>query len=169
MPSIPNQIQGDTYINGNLSARGLTVPANAIGNNQVQGGAPGAYISAEKLGQQVRKSYAQTNVTASSETRPIYIAFGAAGTVLAFSAASIAVAVGAATVTIDLKKNGASILSAPIQLDNSSVARVAVAGAISAGAYVAGDFFEVVIVATAGGGTIPTGLVCEMVADEDPQ
>jgi hypothetical protein len=59
---------------------------------------------------------------------------------------------------VDLQKNGVSILSAPVTLNSSGTNYVSQAATISSAGLVAGDVLEVVTVATAGGGTLPTGV-----------
>ena len=91
-----------------------------------------------------------------------------AGTVNSVKAGSIAAAIGDSTVTIDIKKNGSTILSAVITLDSSNTARITEAGTISrAGTFVAGDWYEVVIIATAGTRTLPTGVFVLCEVDQD--
>jgi hypothetical protein len=92
----------------------------------------------------------------------------AAGSIVAARASSIGVAAGAATVVIDLKKNGTTILSGTITLDSGNTLRVLEAGALATPTYAAGDHFEAAITATAGGGTLPTGLLVELILDENP-
>jgi hypothetical protein len=79
----------------------------------------------------------------------------------------VAIAVGGATVTVDVKKNGATVLSSVITLDSGNTARIMENGTLSGTTLAAGDFLEAVIVATAGGGTIPTGLLVQVIIDED--
>jgi hypothetical protein len=76
----------------------------------------------------------------------------------------------AATVTVDLKVNGTSILTSVITIDNTVAAYGSVAATLAAGAatLVAGNVLTIVITATAGGGTLPTGFFCETVVWEDP-
>ena len=166
---LPNTIVGDLRVTGNLVAGGMTIPSNSIGDGQIQAGSPGKYISPTKYERWVERTYAQPNTTATTETKPLHAAYGATGQVVQFVAGSIAVAAGAATVTIDLKKNGTSILTAPITLNNTNSPRVVVAASIASANYVVGDFFEVVVTATAGGGTLPTGVFAQMMTTEDPQ
>lgn len=141
----------------------VTLPASVISDNQV---ASSASIDTAKVKHRHSKHYGQ-NGTASSVTIPIHIA-RAAGSVVAIEAGSIVANIGAATVTIDLKKNGSSILTGVITLDSGNTARVLEAGTISSASYVDGDFFELVIVATAGGGTLATGLGVEVTFNENP-
>ena len=155
------RLDQDVHVNGTLTAKVFSPPSGCIDNDAIEGGAG---IDTTKLDHRHRKTYAISG-TAASVTYPIHIA-KAAGTVLSIEAASIAIAVGSATVTVDLKKNGSSILTAVITLDSGNTARVAEAGTINTSAYVDGDFFELVIVATASGGTIPTGLIVDVEFDE---
>ena len=77
-------------------------------------------------------------------------------------------AVGAATVTIDLQKNGVSVLSAVINITSALAANVYIDASITTTTYVADDVFKIVITATAGGGTLPTGLYVQLTTDENP-
>lgn len=169
MPAVPpNVLQGDLHVAGNFTAQTMSVPASSVKDGNIAAGAPGAYIAYTKNGQMHKTRFVQPNTAATSETKPFYLAFGLTGTVLDIKVASIAVAIGAATVTVDVKKNGISILNSVVTLNNANTARVAVLASLLTTAFAAGDFFEVVVVATAGGGTLPTGLIIEMTVAEDP-
>jgi hypothetical protein len=158
-----NRIPGNWAVGGILSATTMVIPANSVGDDQVEADAG---IAASKLEHESHATFAQANTSAADETRIIYVAH-AAGEVLEFKAGSIAAAVGDSTVTVDLKKNGTTILSSVITLDNGNTARVVEAGTLVASpTYVAGDVFEVVIDATVGTGTLPTGVFGSMVVNE---
>jgi hypothetical protein len=161
-----NRIEGDTYVNGNLAAQTVTLPASAVTNASV---VALAGISASKLQHQHRQVYSQPNTTATAVTQVIHHVVGATGTVQAFSAGSIAIAVGAATVTVDLKKNGSTMLTGVITLDSANTAYVAEAGTLAGTSVVAGDVLTIVTTATAGGGTIATGLFVSVTINEDAQ
>jgi hypothetical protein len=75
-----------------------------------------------------------------------------------FRCGPVAAAVGDSTATVDLYKNGASILSAGVLIDSGDAAFAVLTGSISSAAYVAGDVFEVVITISAGTGTLPQGV-----------
>jgi hypothetical protein len=140
---------GDIVVPGSITGRGavnLTAAAN---------------ITPAAMQHEHRAVFNQPNTTATSETKVIATIVGATGTLKSFRAGSIVAALTTATVTVDLKKNGASVLSAPITLDLANTARVAEAGTISGATLSAGDVLEVVTVATASGGTLPTGLFAE--------
>ena len=131
--------------------------------------AAGANISALKMQHQYAPLFAQANSAAASDTgRVIHVVKGATGTIVAFRAGSIVAATGNATVTIDLKKNGTTCLSAVITLDNANTAYVLEEGTLSVTALVAGDVLTLVIVATVGTGALPTGLFAEVVVREEP-
>jgi len=163
----PTRLEGDLYVNGNLSSKTATPAASSITNASI---IAAAGIDATKVDHQHRLVFHQPNTTATAETRVIYHCYGATGSVIAIYAGSIAIAVGAATVTVDLKKNGSSILTGVITLNSSNTARVAVAGTLTGStSLVAGDVLEVVTTATAGGGTIPTGLFVAITVNEKAQ
>lgn len=161
-----SRINGNMYVDGALGAKSLSVPAGSIVDASVNAAAA---IAATKCKQRRHKNYAQPNTTATAETRVIHTVYGATGTVQSFKAGSIGANVGAATITVDLKKNGTTILSAAISLTSSTSALAEVAGTISSAGLVEGDVLTVVTTATAGGGTLGTGLFAEIVVDEDPQ
>lgn len=144
----------------------ITLPNSSVSNGQI---VAGAGIEAEKLEHQHSITGNQPNTAATTETRVIHNVFGATGDTLAFEAGSIVACVGGATVTLDVLKNGTTILTAPITLDNANTARVAEAGSISVASLVDGDVLEVVIVATVGGGTLATGLFYNLRLNEDAQ
>lgn len=159
----PTVIQGDVHIVGALTGASITPSSSTVTDASVSASAA---ISASKLVHQQIINLPFTG-TAVSGTYGFHIAYGA-GTIVAISAGSVTAASGAATFTVDLKKGGSSVLSSVITLDNANTARVAEAGTISSASYSAGNFFEIVTVATAGGGTLPTGVVISVVLRENP-
>lgn len=163
MPQIT--IDADVLIKGICVPQEVTVPNNSIKDSNAI--AAGANLSADKTEQRYSPSWSQPNSAATTETRTVFVA-RRAGTLNQFVAGSIAAAIGNSTVTLDLRKNGTTALTAVVTLDNANVARIVEAGAISgAGTFVAGDWFEVVLVATIGTGTLPTGVFCQLEADQN--
>lgn len=153
------RIDGDTYVDGAFSAKQIVLPAGAAGDNAI---APLAGIQASKLQHQHRAVFAQnSNANAAAQTVTLFVAV-AAGVVNAVKAGAIVVALTTATATVDVKKNGTSILSAPISLTSSQTARQLVAGTVTTTPFVAGDVFEVVVTASAGGGTLAQGIFAYM-------
>ena len=92
---------------------------------------------------------------------------GATAEIQSVRAGVVVAAVGDSTVTIDLYKNGASILSAPIVLDNTNTAYTEETGTLSSDDLVQGDCLEVVVTVSAGTGTLPQGLYVEVDVHED--
>lgn len=130
----------------------------------------GAAIDARKVKMQKVHTYvnSESATTAVSEQRTVHIGYGQTGNVIAFWAAAVVANVGAATVTLDLWKNGSTILTSVITLNNSQTARQVVTATIASAPYVVNDYFEVKVVATAGGGTIAKGVAAIVVFREDP-
>jgi hypothetical protein len=91
------------------------------------------------------------------------------GTINSVKAGSIVAATGDSTVTIDVRKNGTTVLSGTIALDSANTARVVEAGTVDGAQddVVADDWIEVVISVSAGTGTLPTGLFVQVEIDED--
>lgn len=153
--AIAASIAGDLNVSGKL---------NVGGGASISGGTD---LDAAAVIHEHRADYSQPNTTATSETRAVAVVKGTTGTLRSFSAGSIAANIGAATVTVDLRRNGSTVLSAVITLDSGNTARVVEAGTINSTALAAGDLLEVVVVATAGGGTLATGLMAEVRWTED--
>jgi len=158
------QFEEDLIVRGTLSPSSLRIPANSINaDSQFQAG---LNLSADKTEQRFFPSWSQPNTAATAETRVLFVA-RRAGVVNAVLAGSIAAAIGDSTVTVDVKKNGTSILTAVITLDNANTARVVELGAISgSGNFVAGDWYEVVIAVSAGTGTLPYGVFVQLEVDQ---
>ena len=159
-----NTIDGDMLVRGDLKISGTAALGTAsIGNSEFDLSDP---LAAAKQEHQIHKTYGQVHGSAATtERKPFHVARGA-GSVVAVRAGLEVAAVGAATVTIDVRKNGTTILTAVVTLNSANTVYVAVAGAVAVTAYVAGDVFEVVVVATAGGGTLPQGVFLDFVARE---
>jgi len=142
------------------------VPAGSFGDAQVGATSP---IDTPKLKHRFAQVYAQDKgAAAASVTGRVIHTAKAAGSVASIDVGITQAAVGAATVTVDLKKNGATILTGVVTINNSHAAFAEVSGTISSAAYALGDNFELVIVATAGGGTLPQGLYVHTVFNENP-
>jgi hypothetical protein len=153
----------DLTLRGTFYPAGFVPPANCIGNTAWLTSSP---LAATNQEHQFQVNYSQVHGTAAvTERKPIYIA-RAAGSVVAVRAGSVVACVGAATIVVDVKRNGTTILSATITLDNANTAYVPESGSVSVTSYSADDVFEVVVTATAGGGTLGQGLFVNMVVRE---
>lgn len=160
-----NRVEGDLQVTGRIYGGSMTLPAGSVSDAGV---AADAAIAASKLVHYYKPVWSQPNTTATAETRTLFRAT-AAGEVLAVWAGSIVAATGDSTVTIDVKKNGTTILSASIVLDNANTARVAEAGTIAGTATLAsGDWVEAAITISAGTGTLPTGVAVGLTIEENP-
>jgi hypothetical protein len=159
-------LNDNLQVNGQLSASQMIYPNGSIFDAAVNAAAA---IQATKLQHQHRAMFAQgSSTTATAATQVVHSVYGASGSVIAFRAGCVVPCVGAATITVDLKKNGTSILSAPISLSSSQAARQLVAGTVTTPSLTQNDVLEVVITATAGGGTIGQGLFVETTVNEMP-
>ncbi len=132
--------------------------------------AAAAGISGDKLEHQHRANYAQpSGSVAAAETKVVHTVKGVAGTLKTFKAGSVTVCTVDAAITVDLHKNGSTVLAAPIVLDIANSARVVEAGTISGAAVVAGDVLEVVVTVAAGAGVLGNGPFAYVDLYEDAQ
>lgn len=155
---------GDLTIRGTLVAQDMVMPAGVVTSAAVQ---TAANIDADKLQHRHVVNYGQSG-SATSVTMPVFVATNTC-LINSIKAGSIAIAIGDSTVTVDLKKNGSTILSAVITLDTGNTARIMESGTLTGAGddLIAGDFLELVVVATVGTGTLPTGLFVQIEIDED--
>jgi hypothetical protein len=160
-----------SIIHGNATYRdrivflNIVLPADSVLNEQVGTGSP---IAADKIEHNQRANYSQESATTSvSESRVIHTVNGLTGTLKAFKAGCVVANVGAATITVDLLKNGVSVLSAPVALDSTQIAYELEVDTIVDATAAVGDVFEVAVVAAAGGGTIGLGVFAYLDLYED--
>ena len=127
------------------------------------------WIEASKLEHQHRATYAQESATtaAAAKDEVIHVVKGTAGTLKTFSAGCVVANIGNSTVTVDLHKNGASVLTAAIEIDSGDAAYAIVAGIINTAPVVADDVLEVVVIATIGTGTLGKGVFASLDLWED--
>lgn len=128
-----------------------------------------ADIAASKMEHQHRATYAQESATtaAAAKDEVIHVVVGETGTLQAFSAGCVVACLLDAIVSVDLHKNGVSILNAPIALDLNDAAYAVVAGVIDTPAVVVDDVLEVVVTVAAGGGTLGKGVFASLDLFED--
>lgn len=162
----PTRIEGDVYINGNVNSLTMSIPAGSVIDASV---GASANIAATKLEHRHQIVYAQGSaVDAADAAQVVHVCYGATGSVVAFEAGSVVAALGNDVCTVNLKKNGTSILNPTtgISLSSSATAYIASAGTISSAAIVDGDVLEVVIDATHGTGTLAKGVFASVVISE---
>ncbi len=159
-----NYINVNTIVATNGVFTYLALPVNSISDVTV---APDAGIQATKLEHQYELTYGQPNTAATTITLPLHVVRGATATLESICAGSIVAAIGGASVTVDLKKNGTTCLTGVITLDSGNTAYIPEAGVVSVSAAVADAVYTLVITATVGGGTLPTGLFVTVKIRED--
>ena len=152
-----HRIEGDLHITGALTMGELGIPDSTITNADVEADAD---IDASKLEHSHRGLHTQ-NGTAVAATEVMHVVYGATGTIKAVKAGSVVAATGNATMTVDVKKNGTTVLSAPIVLDSTNTAYIVEAGMPTVTTLVAGDVLTAVVTVDAGTGALGTGLFVE--------
>lgn len=163
-------IPNDVLVQGTLTATTNVPSASTVNDAKVAAYAgTGSGVQASKLQQRFQPCYAQPGASSSAdEQKIIHVVRGTAGSILAFKAGAVAVLVGDDTCTVDLKKNGTTVLSAPISLASSDTNRVAKTGTLSVSTLVAGDVLEVFVDVTHSTGTLPKGVFASVELQEDP-
>lgn len=155
-----NTFDGPINVKGSISAEKINYPAKGIRDAAIDDTAD---IDAAKLQHQFQPGYAQeSNTTAASESRVIFVVQGALAQALEFVAGSVVACLGDSTITVDCLKNGTTILSAPITLNSSNTARVAAEAAVVVDDAVEGDVFEISISVSAGTGTLGKGVFARL-------
>lgn len=139
------------------------LPDNTVKNGMVS---PTDPLDANKTDNSYRAVLAQ-NDSAEDETKYAFMARGA-GTFLKFRVIQKTACAGLSKVTVDVKKNGVSIINAVITLDSSSAINTPIAGIISTGTFAADDYIEIIINATASGtDALATRVMAQLDYDED--
>ena len=139
--------------------------AACVGNTHVKSDAA---IDATKLKHQHRAiSQQESDTTAAAEDRIIHVVRGTTGTLKEFKAGVVVACVGDSTITVDLHKNGVSVLTAAISIDSGDAAYALVEGTIDSDSVVVGDVLEVVVTVTAGTGTLGKGVFAYLDLHED--
>ncbi len=107
--------------------------------------------------------FAGTQATGASGTVPLGIA-SRAGIIKDCRVAAITPLGAGDTYTVDIRRNGTTILTAPMALLSSTAARASVVGTLAASlaAVAVGDFFEAVATYTHATGTAPANVVFQV-------
>ncbi len=151
------QFNGDLLVQGTVFALGLNAPLNGV-------------TPATSVQQQIMPQFSQeTTTTAAAEQRVVHVVYGATANIITFKVGLVVANIGGATITVDLLKNGASILAAAVVLDNTVTPYALVASTVTSPALIAGDVLTLTVTAAAGGGTIGKGTFIRLVVREDAQ
>lgn len=157
-------IPANVRVAGSFSCETMAIPSGTLTNAGV---AAGANLDADKLEHRFRVLFNQVHGSAATaERRPVFQANGT-GVINRVSAGSVVACVGGATITVDVKKNGTTVLTASIVLDNGNTAYVAEDGTLSVTALAANDILEVAVTVATGGGTLGQGLFVVLDIDEN--
>lgn len=149
-----------------LVAKTFKCADSQITNDQINQAAP---IKNDKYLREFKLEQAQDYATTVASKRTVVHGAKGLGVILLVRATLAALACsGAATITVDLLKNGSSILSSVLTFNSTTgtTLRAFLDATISVTSYAADDVFEFNVVATAGGGTIGKGLYCEAILQE---
>ena len=126
-----------------------------------------AGLTASKLGQHKQSCYAQAGEVA-TETVILAIIRGATGFSLAVKVSNVTACAGASTVTVDVKKDGTTILSSVVTLDAATGALGVESGTITVTGLVADEVLTAVITAVASGtDALATGVAVQVDWNED--
>ena len=130
----------------------------------------GTAILASDMGHSHQLTYSQNAAClgAHNATEVLHVVVGTAGTLKSVSAEMSTASTDSSTISVDLKLNGTSMLSAAkISLTSTEIAYELVAGVLSTTAIASPDVLTVVVAVTEGSGTLGTGLFCVANLDED--
>lgn len=163
-----SMFDGDSTFRGGAvnmtGATSLVVPVNSIVDASVSAAAPLGTTKTRKRHYPKHSQYSgAANVIATDLVHEVY---GAAGSIIAIRGSVQVACIAPSLTTVDVKKNGVSILTAPFTI-NAAAGVADVAGSVATPSLVAGDKLTVVVTLT-GGGTQGQGLFVQIVVDEDP-
>jgi hypothetical protein len=159
-------LDGDLVVQGLASFAAVAMPADSIGNNEIGTDDP---VEAEKMRHRHNPAWRRPfSETAATYREVVHVAYGD-GVLKSFQIGAGVVAAGDSTATVNLFKNGVTVLSGVPLITSTEVVRELVVGTInpSLAAYVAEDVFEVSMTVSAGTGTLPKGMFALMVFDEE--
>lgn len=157
-------VYGDLVVTGGLSIGGsVSLPTGTVNNDNV---ATAAAIAASKCQREAMIPVSRAG-TAVTETLIAHVVKGTTATLKYFTASNVTACAGSSTVTVDLQKNGVSVLSAVLTLNAATGTRGEAQATISTPALVDGDVLEVVITATqSGADALATGVYAQIDLDE---
>lgn len=162
-----NRVEGRLHVAGLLTCENFDPPDETVGNDAWD---PASPLDADNQEHKHRPSYTQGNgVTAVDKTHVLHIVMGATARAKKFVAGVEAAAVGDSTVTVDLKVDGVSILTAPISISSATPANTPQSATIATPNLTVGKIVKVVVDATVGTGTLPTGFFAQAEIDEDAE
>lgn len=159
--------QGNLIIGGTLKvAGGIVFAVNSLNGTAIN---PASPVPTASQTHQHTSEYSEPNATthAAIGDKVLHACRGN-GTIKELAVGTIGLCTGTAAITIDLKKNGTTVLTGVLTLNSSNTAKLAVAASLGASlTFVSGDVLEIVTTASAGSGAVGTGFFCRLTVDED--
>jgi hypothetical protein len=159
--TIPNNVT----VAGAFRAGSMVIPPGSVGDDELKA----AGLSADVLQHQHQlTTWLSDHATNAAAKRVVaHQVYGAAAEVVAFGVGCTVAPTLTGTCTVELRKNGTTILTAPVVLDNTNAAFVIEeAAGFASTALVAGDVLEVEVAGTSGS-TLPKGVHTRLVVRED--
>lgn len=158
-----NNLTGETFIQ-TLSCSSFTCPLGAIGDENIESDAG---IEATKLVHRFQPVLADTHTTTTvAERKIVHLVQGTSAT-LNQAFAGVTTATSAGTVSVDIWKNGSTILTSTMSITSSLAAFSLLNAAIANQDLVQNDVLEVVV--TVSGSPTSAGLFVELQIDETAQ
>jgi len=162
---MPNRLDVDTVVTSVLMCTSsLQVPTGSLTNTMI---VASAGISASKVESYQKECWGQIG-TAVTETKVLGMIRGSTGTTVGVEVTNQTACGGSSTVTVDVQKNGVSILSAVVTLNSASSITVPIAATVTTTALADGDIITGVITTVASGtDALATGVSVQWDWNED--
>ena len=156
----------EQMFSGKVTFYGPTIlPAACIGGTQMN---PSDPVPVAAVSHRFEPRLAQAFGAAAVAERRVVHHANRAGGLSSVSAGAVLPNVGAATYTVDVYKNGVTMLIAPLVVTSATVAYGSVTATLAVTTFAAGDVIEVVLTVAAGGGTLAQGVFVKPVIYELP-
>lgn len=160
-------LQGSYYFPGSVIFASITLPGSSVVDGSVTAA---ANISASKLEHQYQKTYRQSfSEDVVPDRAVIHRVYGASGSIVDFVAGAVTAAGAASTCTVDLLKNGVSVLTSVITLSSSHAAFELVSPVGYSNTSLSADDVLEVKIASVSGSNLPKGVFADVVIRERAQ
>lgn len=171
--SVPSRIEGDFYVNGNLSSKTQTYPAGSVTNASI---VASAGIAASKVIHQfqVGGQLVAPGTVVDDMNQLLHVVYGATATIVRAEAFITTVASSSgSTINVDLHKSTgggafATICSGTVTFTSTYSVRVPYALTLSNASLVDGDILQAVITTPNSSAALPQGLFLSVLLYEDP-
>ncbi len=157
----PSVFPGDVRASGNIIGQGLFIEDPTITDAMIS---PVAAIDADKQEHYYEKQYSQlATANAATDRQVLHVVRGSSGSVVELAIGARTAGTGTSTVTVDLKKNGTTILTGSASLTSATAAFALLLASIATATLATGDVLELHITAvSAGSGALPIGLFAQL-------